>query len=244
MKRACFRDAGLSASGGKRVLAESWRSHGVLGIRPSGKVTMDITYRPGRKGDSEKIAELISLASGGVVEYLFHGVVPGFSANQILTYGLKNDQYPHSYRSAIVAEHNQEVVGMALSYPSHLHGITPEMRAFFPEDRLEHLTPFYSARVEDSWLLDALCVVMAHRRKGTAKTLISLTGEKALENGYATLSLIVFADNTPALSLYEQLGFEVVQPVELKGNAFIPHEKGCLLLRTDLATEHGYKSSR
>jgi len=194
---------------------------------------MDITYRPGGKGDSAKIAELIGLASGGVVEYLFHDVVPGLSAIQVLTYGLKNDQYPHSYRSAIVAEHNQETVGMALSYPSHLHGITPEMRAFFPEDRLQHLNHFYSARVENSWLLDSLSVVQAYRRKGIAKRLIALTGEKARENGYSTLSLIVFSDNTPALNLYEQLGFEVVQPVVLTGNAFIPHEKGCLLLRTE-----------
>jgi ribosomal protein S18 acetylase RimI-like enzyme len=203
--------------------------------RPSiTKGTMDITYRPGRKGDSAKIAELIGLASGGVVEYLFHDVVPGLSPIQVLTYGLRNDQYPHSYRSAIVAEHNQEPVGMALSYPSHLHGITPEMRAFFPEDRLQHLNHFYSARVENSWLLDSLSVVQAYRRKGIAKRLIALTGEKARENGYATLSLIVFADNTPALILYEQLGFEVVQPVVLEGNAFIPHEKGCLLLRTEM----------
>jgi GNAT superfamily N-acetyltransferase len=216
----------------------------VISVHRSGEVTVDITYRPGRKGDSAKIAELISLASGGVVEYLFQGVIPDLSPIQVLTYGLENDQYPHSYRSAIIAEHNQEVVGMALSYPSHLHDITPEMRAFFPEDRLEHLNHFYSARVENSWLLDALCVLKAYRRKGIAKMLVALTKEKALENGYATVSLIVFADNTPALALYAQLGFEVVQPVELKGNAFIPHENGCLLLRTDFAAEPGYKSSR
>jgi GNAT superfamily N-acetyltransferase len=95
------------------------------------------------------------------------------------------------------------------------------------------LNHFYSARVENSWLLDSLSVVQAYRRKGIAKRLIALTGEKARENGYANLSLIVFADNTPALTLYEQLGFEVVQSVVLEGNAFIHHEKGCLLLRTE-----------
>jgi ribosomal protein S18 acetylase RimI-like enzyme len=200
---------------------------------------MDTTYRPGRKGDSAKIAELISLASGGVVEYLFQGVVPGLSPIQVLTYGLENDQYPHSYRSAIIAEHNQEVVGIALSYASHLHDITPEMRAFFPGDRLEHLRHFFSARVENSWYLDAISVVKPHRRRGIAKTLIGLTKEKAAENRFESLSLIVFADNTAALNLYEDMGFKVVQPVELKGNEFIPHKKGCLLLKLELTTSCG-----
>ena len=48
------------------------------------------------------------------------------------------------------------------------------------------------------------------------------------------LSLIVFADNAPALSLYKSLGFETVQAIKLEGNQFIPHQGGCLLLACKL----------
>jgi ribosomal protein S18 acetylase RimI-like enzyme len=63
-----------------------------------------------------------------------------------------------------------------------------------------------------------------------------LTKEKAIENGYELLSLIVFADNAPALALYKLLGFEAVEEIKLEGNEFIPHRGGCVLLRCKATT--------
>lgn len=197
---------------------------------------MDIRYRPGKREDSEKIAEFINTASGGVVEYLFHDLVPGMSTVQMVTDMLKNDHYPHTYNSAIVALDGNTVVGIAFSYPAVYHTVTKEMKDLFPADRLAHLSTFFSRRVEDSWFLDTLCIAAEHHRRGIGKTLISRTKEVAARNGYAKLSLIVFADNAPALSLYERAGFSVVQEVALTGNAFIQHEGGCLLLCADIAT--------
>ena len=196
---------------------------------------MTLKYRTAKKKDSAKLAELINLASDGVVEYLFHDLVPGVTPVQIVAHNLENDNYPYSYRSAIVAVDGNDVVGMALSYPSIYHRITEEMRDFFPSDRLEHFKDFYLSRVENSYFLDALGVHQACRRKGIGTRLVELTKEKAIENGYKLLSLIVFADNTPALALYEALGFEAVKKVELDGNEFIPHKDGCFLLRYDFS---------
>ena len=77
---------------------------------------------------------------------------------QIVTHNLESDKYPLSYKNAIVAESDDKIVGMALSIPSHYHKITDEMQEFFPEERLEHLNHFFSARVDNSLLLDTLCV--------------------------------------------------------------------------------------
>lgn len=197
---------------------------------------MEIKYRPGEKKDCAKLAELINIASDGVVEYLFHGLVTGMTPVQVIAHNHENDNYPHSYKSAIVATHKNNIVGMALSYPSFYHKITDEMRSFFPSDRLEHFSSFYSSRVENTWFLDALCVIESYRRRGIGQKLISLTKEKAIENGYNALSLIVFADNTLAIPVYERTGFEVVQKVELRGNEFIKHEDGCLLMKCEINT--------
>ena len=164
-----------------------------------------------------------------------HELVPGMTPVQIVAHNLANDNYPYSYRSTIVASDGNDVVGMALSYPSSYHKITDEMRDFFPSERLEHFNDFYLSRVENSWFLDALGVHETCRGKGIGTRLVELTKEKAKENGYKLLSLIVFADNTPALALYKVLGFEVVKKIELEGNEFIPHNEGCLLLRCDIA---------
>ena len=197
---------------------------------------MAISYRPAEKGDSFRIAELINIASDGVVAHLFHDLVPEMNPVQLIAYNLEQNNYPHSYQNASVAVDGPKVIGMALSYPSSYHKITDEMRNFFPKERLDHLSDFYSARVQDSWYLDALGVDGIHRRKGIGKRLVELTQKKAKENGYKVLSLIAFADNSPALGLYNDLGFQVVKEVNLEGNEFIPHQEGCLLLRCDVAS--------
>ena len=197
---------------------------------------MGVNYRAGERKDSEKLAELINDASDGVVEYLFHNLVPGMTPIQVVAYNLENENYPHSYRNAIVAAEEPDVIGMAISYPSSYHKITDEMRRFFPADRLEHFSHFYSSRIENSWFIDALCVVESHRGRGIGEKLISLSKEMAILNGYNALSLIVFADNALAIPVYERTGFEVVQQVELRGNDFIKHEDGCLLMKYEIST--------
>ena len=57
---------------------------------------MGIKYRLGKKEDSRKIAELINIASDGVVEFLFHDLVPGMSPVQVVAHNLENDNYPYS----------------------------------------------------------------------------------------------------------------------------------------------------
>lgn len=193
---------------------------------------MDIICRTAEKTDCLQMAEMINIASGGVVEFLFHDLMPELTPVQIVAHNLENSQGSHTYKNAIVAESDDRVVGMALSFPSHFHEITTEMRQVFPPDRLEHLGDFYAARVEDSFFLDALCVQETMRGNGIGSKLISLTKKKAKQGGFDTLSLVVFADNTAALSVYQRHKFEIVAPVELNFHERIPHDGGCLLMKS------------
>jgi GNAT superfamily N-acetyltransferase len=153
-----------------------------------------------------------------------------------VAHNLESETSPYSYRSAVVAEEENDVIGVALSFPSSYHKITNTMRNFFPPDRIEHLRHFYASCVQDSWMLDALCVIESHRRRGIGEKLISLTKEKAVENGCRSLSLIAFADNALAIPFYKHTGFEIVERVELRGNDFLKHQGGCLLMKCDIPT--------
>ncbi|ESA33677.1 gcn5-related n-acetyltransferase [Leptolyngbya sp. Heron Island J] len=195
---------------------------------------MEVLYRAGQKTDVKTLAELEDIASGGAVEFLFHDLMPGVSAVQFVASGLEQDVYPHSYRSAIVAELNHHVIGMALSFPATYHQITPEMRDLFPPDRLEHFQDFFSARVEGSFFLDALCVLTDYQHKGIGSRLIELTKSKAQTEGYNSLSLIVLADNIGAQRLYQRHGFESVRSIELHPHPLMPHQGGALLMRANL----------
>ena len=195
---------------------------------------MALKFRPGEKEDCLKMAELISIASDGVLEYLLNDLVPEMTPVQVMSKNLEKSNSIESYKNSVVALDEDNVVGMALSFPSYYHKITDEMRSFFPADRLGHLRQYYSSRVENSWMLDALGVFENYRRRGIAEKLIRLAKERAIENGYNTLSLIVFADNTLAIPLYKRTGFKVVQKIELHGNEFIKHENGCLLMKCEI----------
>jgi ribosomal protein S18 acetylase RimI-like enzyme len=196
---------------------------------------MEIKYRIGEKEDSGKIAEMINTASDGVVEYLFHDLVPGMSPAQILVHNLSNDNQPRTCKNAFVACDRNDLVGMALSYPSSYHRITDEMKGFLPPERVENFSEFYLSRAENTWFLEALCVMESHRRRGIGEKLISLIKEKAIENGYHALSLIVFADNALAMPFYKRAGFEVIQKIGLRGDERIRHEGGCLLMKCEIA---------
>lgn len=193
-----------------------------------------IIFRDARKEDSRRIAELDNIASEGALDFLFHGLVPGMTPVQMVANGLENDHYPHSYRSVIVAEHNSDVVGMSLSFPSRYHAITDELRSFLPPDRLEHFRDFFSSRVEDSYFLDALAVDERYRNRGIGTELVNVTAKRARKEGFKTLSLISFADNARALGLYRKIGFTMVKHIDLKPHEFIRHEGGCLLMKYDI----------
>ncbi len=191
----------------------------------------EIVFREGRKEDSQRTAELDNIASGGALDFLFSGLVPGMTPVQIVAHGLENDHYPHSYRSTIVTEHNGEVVGMSLSFPSQYHAVTEELRNFLPADRLEHFREFFSSRIEESWYLDALCVNERYRNIGIGRELIIRTAHKAKKEKFSALSLLVFADNKTAVRLYRKTGFEIEKRVRLEPHPLLPHKGGCLLMK-------------
>lgn len=194
----------------------------------------DVQYRSAKKEDSYRIAELDYIASGGASEFLFHDLVPNSTPVQVVAYGLENDFYPHSYRSAIVAELNNKIIGMSLSFPAEFHYVNDEMKKFFPSDRLEHFKEFFSTRVKDSYLIDAISVDKAYRNKGIGEKLLEKTIEKARNEGFSLLSLLVFADNHKAIKFYKAHGFAIVREVDLKEHELIPHKGGCLLLKASI----------
>lgn len=195
---------------------------------------MDIFYRDGKKEDCAALAELINIASEGAIDYLFHDLIPGMAPVQLVAHNLESAESYYSYENAIVAEYRQKPVGVSLSFPSHYHQITEELEKFLPKERLEHFRHFFTARVENSLFLDALCVDAQLRGKGIGSKLLALTKTKAIDSGFNALSLMVFADNKEAQRLYVRCGFKVEQEVKLNSDERIPHEGGCLLMKCEL----------
>jgi GNAT superfamily N-acetyltransferase len=59
-------------------------------------------------------------------------------------------------------------------------------------------------------MIHALEVALPHRRQGSAQMLLRAAARWAAEHGAARLSLVVTTANTPARTLYEKIGMQVV----------------------------------
>jgi ribosomal protein S18 acetylase RimI-like enzyme len=197
---------------------------------------MQIQYRTGKQEDSLKIAEGIDRASGGIVEFLFHGLLGQYTTAQVMAKSIQEKQGSDSYENAIVAENQGNIIGVVYSYPAKFHGITDSTRSFFPSDRLAFLKDFYNSRVEHSWFLDSIYVDEKFRGAGIGSKLIELTKQRAEDNGFTQLSLMVMADNTVARRTYERNGFEIVKHINVQEHPLIPHKGGIYLLVSNLTS--------
>ena len=197
-------------------------------------VLMDILYRGAKQEDCPKIATCIYHAADDVLDYLFEDNAANMSATQVLTCGLENEQSYDSYKSVIVAEYEQNVVGAVQSYPFRYHGIDDEMRSFFSEERLNRFEDFYDVRVENSLLVNAMFVDPDFRHRGIGTGLLSHAKTKAQSLGFDKLSLFVLADNSNAQRLYLSFGFTLAKEIRLSGVFNASRKEEIYLMNCDI----------
>jgi len=195
---------------------------------------MEIIYRTGKLEDCYKIAEGIDLASGGIMDFLFDGLLENYTVADVMANILRDETGYDSYKNAIVAEYNKEIIGIVYSYPAKFHGITEETRNFFPSDRLTFLAEFFNSRVEDSLFLDSIYVDEKYRGQGIGNRLIALTKQKAAQNGYKQLSLMVMNDNKTARLAYDRNNFKIVKHIDVQEHPLIHNKGGIYLLASDV----------
>jgi len=195
---------------------------------------MDILYRTGKIEDSFKIAEGIDLASGGIMNFLFEGLLENNTVVEVMANSLRDETGYDSYKNAIVAEYQDNIIGIVYSYPAKFHEISEETRNFFPSDRLELLGEFFNSRVEKSLFLDSIYVDEKFRGLGIANRLIDLTKQKAQENGHKQLSLMVMNTNLIARRAYERNSFKIVKHINVQEHRLIANKGGIYLLVSDV----------
>ena len=188
-----------------------------------------IIFRPARSQDSLEIAQLTIAASGGMMEFLFHGLGE-ISTEQILAALIEKEQDNLSYRNTIVVEYQNRVIAIANSYLATDHRITKEMISFFPKERLDLLEDFFASRIDNSLYLNALSVKAEYRRQGIGRSLIQKVKRKANSESFSSVSLIVWTDNKRAISLYNRLGFQEVKQIEIGFHPLIAHPGGAKLM--------------
>ena len=170
-----------------------------------------ITYRPAVREDARRIAELYSIASDGVSDYIWSKrAKPGDNLLDVGQKRYERRNVPFSYENCLVAEAEGIVVAVLLAY---------EMQD--DDDYVENdpiLKPFWLLEEPDSFYVAGVAVDPLWRQRGMARILMQMAEERAREKGLRKLSLIVFEANTIAYPFYLRQGYR-----ERMRKTIIPH---------------------
>ena len=195
---------------------------------------IDFEFKPAEPEDAESIAGIVARTSGGIVDYLLRGAVPNISPQEILTSLIISEDNAYSYENAVLAVKNNELAGLVLSYPWHMHNLPDTAKNLISRDRLERLWEILFQLDEKSLHINTIWVREDLRGRGIADAFIDIASSLALESGLNRLSLHVWADNTRAINFYNRHNFLIVKRIPVEPHTLLPHQGGKLLMAKDL----------
>ena len=173
----------------------------------------NVIFRPARKEECRNVAELFRIASEGVADYIWSKIAE--EGEDILEIGAKRYEDEDSlfcYKNCIIAEIDAEVAGMLVAFPMY---VDPE-KDFSESDPV--LLPYEKLEEDNSYYICAVALFEKYRGKGIGSKFMDIAENKAREDGFNKLSLLVFEKNTGAKRLYERLGY-----VEVAREPTVPH---------------------
>ncbi|MCG8509131.1 MAG: GNAT family N-acetyltransferase [Rhodospirillales bacterium] len=186
------------------------------------------------KDDAPALAPFHRIAAAGVVEFLFEGLVPGVTPDELITGFIAETGNISSSENCMLAEQDGAIVGMFTAYPAEEHRVTPEIESFLPPERLDPLREFFNSRVEDSYYIDTFAVSEKYRRQGIGTALLNGAKDRGRKAGFESICLIALAANTGGRAFYERNGFREVRPVPLGPMPGVAYEEGALLMKAPL----------
>ena len=169
-----------------------------------------IEFRAAKKQECRIIAELFSISSGGVADYIWSKLAE--EGENILDVGQRRyeeEDSVFSYKNCIVAEVDKRVVGMLVGFPMVSDGKVSDDPV---------LAPYSSLEVDNSFYICGVAIRQECRGKGIGTQLMKLAEQQAKLRKFDALSLIVFEENREAVAFYQKLGYR-----EVKRKKIIPH---------------------
>ena len=168
---------------------------------------MDLKIRTALACDIPHLAYIWLEATGGVIEALYEGAIPGRQTNEIIEHVFSRSVSTTCFSNAIVAEEDGVVVGGIHAYPEAEEANNPP-DPLIDETRLSVIKPFIELHVTGGYYIVAVALYPQARNKGIAKQLLQQAESNAKNLGFQQVSLHVFEQNSVARSLYLRLGYQ------------------------------------
>ena len=167
---------------------------------------MAISIRPAVLWDVPKLAEYFLTSTGGVVEWLYKGVLPDRPTNIIVEHLFTRFGSAWAFTNCWMAEDDGQVIGgMHAALGSAFSAGPTDLMV--PEDRAALVEPFGRLRTPEAMHIISICVDSRCRGQGVGKTLMLEVESLAARAGTNLTSLNVRCDNPRAIDLYTRLGY-------------------------------------
>ncbi|MEX1317556.1 MAG: GNAT family N-acetyltransferase [Synechococcaceae cyanobacterium] len=187
-----------------------------------------LSSRRANREDCRVIAELFSISSDGVADYIWTKLAaPGEDILEVGRRRYEREDASLSYRNCTLACRGEEILGMLVAFPMHVDpSAEPETDPV--------LAPYSSLEVDDSYYVCGVAVFPPYRGQGIGTQLMKLAESQATARGYRRLSLIVFEGNPGARRLYDRLGYREVARAGIVPHPLIHVEGDAVLMVKEL----------
>jgi ribosomal protein S18 acetylase RimI-like enzyme len=189
-------------------------------------MVLEAPFRPATIEDCYDIARLFKIASGGVAEYTWATMqvdYPGLSPIEIGERRYASDNTVFTYKNAIVASQDGQVMGVLVTFP-----IVDEVDE--PSEAEDQVLAPYSLEAPGSWYICAMALFPEFRGQGLGTKLLAIARSQAQDKGFNQLSLLVFEQNSEAARLYERHGFKTVDRAAVVPHKLIQYTGNILLM--------------
>lgn len=209
---------------------------------PSNAMSVNLKppFRWAQKEDCYRIAELFSMSSGGVADYVWSTLgIPDLTLLEIGEQRYAREGTEFSYQNCVVAEIDGDVVGMLVSFPieeAETAQAEPEAPASSEPDVL---APYRELEVPGSYYICGVALLPQYQSQGLGSRLCEIAKGLARERGCDDLSLLVFEQNAGAVQLYERLGFKVIDRRPVVLHELIRYTGDVLLMTASVAVGAG-----
>ena len=181
-----------------------------------------IDFRPAKREESRIIAELYSLSSAGVADYIWTKLsMPGEDIIDVGERRYEREDHVFSYKNCTIVEVDGVIAGMMVAFP---------MEADDEIDEDPVLAAYSKLEEDNSYYICGVALYPEYQGEGLGHQFMALAKQQAMMRGLNKLSLVVFEDNENALNIYKTLGYEEVKREKIVQHPMIHHTGDAILM--------------
>ncbi|MDX2464805.1 MAG: N-acetyltransferase [Porticoccus sp.] len=186
-----------------------------------------IEFREAKRDDCRTIAELYSISSEGVANYIWTKLaMPGEEILDVGERRYEREDSVFSYTNCTIVEVDGVIAGMMLAFP-----VSPNERTAAEEvDDDPVLAPYSRLKEENSYYICGVALYPEYRSRGLGHQFMALAKQQAILKGINKLSLVVFENNKNAVGIYKNLGYKEIKREKIIEHPMINHTGDAILM--------------